>query len=44
MQLLKTCPFHVRKEAAFALANVCAGGGGGTGDTEALNWLFAADR
>ena len=31
MRLLKDSPFHVRKEAAFALANICAGGGGGTG-------------
>lgn len=44
MQLLKDSPFHVRKEAAYAIANICAGGGGGTGDLEALNWLFAADR
>lgn len=34
MQLLKDSPFHVRKEAAYAIANVCAGGGGGTGDLE----------
>lgn len=32
------------QQAAFALANICAGGGGGSGDSEALNWLFAADR
>ena len=44
MRLLKESPFQVRKEAAFALANVCAGGGGGTGDSEALNWTFAGDR
>ena len=31
MCLLKDAPFHVRKEAAFALANICADGGGGTG-------------
>lgn len=31
MRLLKESPFHVRKEAAFALANICADGGGGTG-------------
>ncbi len=31
MRLLKESPFQVRKEAAFALANVCADGGGGTG-------------
>jgi hypothetical protein len=31
MLLLKESPFHVRKEAAFALANICADGGGGTG-------------
>jgi importin subunit alpha-1 len=43
MSLLKEQPFHVRKEAAFALANICAGGGGGTGDAEALNYLFGAD-
>jgi hypothetical protein len=43
MALLKNQPFHVRKEAAFALANICAGGGGGTGDAEALNYLFGAD-
>ncbi|KAH7624774.1 hypothetical protein Ndes2526B_g00143 [Nannochloris sp. 'desiccata'] len=43
MSLLKHQPFHVRKEAAFALANICAGGGGGTGDAEALNYLFGAD-
>ena len=44
MSLLKDSPFHVRKEAAYAVANVCAGGGGATGDLEALNWLFSADR
>ncbi|KAL4440465.1 hypothetical protein ABPG75_003466 [Micractinium tetrahymenae] len=44
MRLLKESPFHVRKEAAFALANICAGGGGGTGNPDTLNWLFAADR
>jgi hypothetical protein len=44
MQLLKESPSHVRKEAAYAIANICAGGGGGSGDLEALNWLFAADR
>lgn len=44
LSLLKEQPFHVRKEAAFALANICAGGGGGTGDLEALNHLFAADN
>lgn len=44
MQLLKEAPFHVRKECAYAVANICAGGGGGTGDLEALNWLFSADR
>ena len=43
MQLLKEQPFHVRKEAAFAVANICAGGGGGTGDGEALNRLFGGD-
>lgn len=43
MALLKEQPFHVRKEAAFALANIVAGGGGGTGDSEAMNWLFGAD-
>jgi len=43
MSLLKNQPFHVRKEAAYALANICAGGGGGTGDAEALNYLFGAD-
>ena len=32
MRLLKESPFHVRKEAAFALANICADGGGGTGE------------
>lgn len=31
MRLLKESPFQVRKEAAFALANICADGGGGTG-------------
>jgi hypothetical protein len=31
MLLLKESPFHVRKEAAFALANICADGGSGTG-------------
>ncbi|KAI7843347.1 hypothetical protein COHA_003044 [Chlorella ohadii] len=44
MRLLKESPFQVRKEAAFALANVCADGGGGTGNPDTLNWLFAADR
>lgn len=44
MRLLKDSPFHVRKEAAHALANICAGGGGGSGDSEALIWLFAGDR
>lgn len=43
MALLKDQPFHVKKEAAFALANVCAGGGGGTGDAETMNYLFGAD-
>jgi hypothetical protein len=43
MRLLKEQPFHVRKEAAFAVANVCAGGGGGAGDAEALNALFGGD-
>ena len=43
MSLLKHQPFHVRKEAAYAMANICAGGGGGTGDAEALNYLFGAD-
>ena len=43
LYLLKEQPFHVRREAAFALANICAGGGGGTGDAEALNYLFGAD-
>ena len=46
MSLLKHGPFDVRKEAAFALANVCAGGDGGVGggaDSEAMNYLFGAD-
>ena len=43
LSLLKNQPFHVRKEAAYALANVCAGGGGGSGDSEAANYLFGAD-
>ncbi|KAI3431378.1 hypothetical protein D9Q98_004432 [Chlorella vulgaris] len=44
MLLLKESPFHVRKEAAFALANICADGGGGTGNAETLNTLFGSDR
>ncbi|PSC72043.1 importin subunit alpha-2 [Micractinium conductrix] len=44
MKLLKESPFHVRKEAAFALANICADGGGGTGNPDTINYLFAADR
>jgi hypothetical protein len=44
MRLLKESPFQVRKEAAFALANICADGGGGTGNPDTVNWLFAADR
>jgi importin subunit alpha-6/7 len=44
MALLKEQPFHVRKEAAFALLNVVAGGGGGSGDAEAMNYLFGGDR
>lgn len=44
MKLLKHEPFHVKKEAAFALANICAGGGGGTGDAESLNYLFGGDK
>lgn len=44
MSLLKDQPFHVRKEAAYALANICAGGGGGSGDSETLNELFGADK
>lgn len=43
LQLLKGEPFHVRKEAAFALCNIAAGGGGCSGDTEALNYIFAGD-
>lgn len=47
MRLLKESPFHVRKEAAFALANICADGGGGTGAAAAMGaatvpWPFAA--
>jgi len=41
--LLKEQPFQVRKEAAFALANVAAGGGGCAGDAEAMNSLFGTD-
>lgn len=43
LSLLKDQPFHVRKEAAFALCNIAAGGGGASGDAEALNYLFAGD-
>ena len=43
MRLLKEAPYPVRKEAAHALANVSAGGGGGSGDVEALNSLFGGD-
>jgi importin subunit alpha-1 len=43
MSLLKHQPFQVRKEAAFALMNVAAGGGNGEGDLEALNYLFGSD-
>ena len=47
MLLLKESPFHVRKEAAFALANICADGGGGTGapaclPVAACGWLRTA--
>ena len=44
ISLLKNQPFHVRKEAAYALMNVCAGGGGGSGDSEAINYLFGGDN
>lgn len=43
LSLLKHQPFQVRKEAAFALMNVAAGGGDGLGDSEALNYLFGSD-
>ena len=43
MRLLKSSPFHVQKEAAYALANVAAGGGGGGGDVETLIYLFESD-
>lgn len=40
MKLLKESPFHVRKEAAFALANICADGGGGTGARRWGRWSW----
>jgi importin subunit alpha-6/7 len=44
IQNLKHGPFHIKKGAALALANIAAAGGGGTGDSELLVYLFQGDR
>lgn len=44
LNLLQEKPFHVKKEAAFALENICAGGGGLDGDSEVINHVFAGKR
>ncbi|KAK9808864.1 hypothetical protein WJX72_005408 [[Myrmecia] bisecta] len=36
LQVLAQAAFDLRKEVAFAIANICAGGGDGTGDSAAL--------
>ena len=44
IQNLKHGPFHIKKDAALALANIAASGGGGIGDSELLVYLFQGDR
>eukprot|EP00890_Picochlorum_soloecismus_P001482 jgi/Picsp_1/2334/NSC_05797-R1_importin alpha isoform 9 len=42
MKCLKEEPYHIKKEAAFALANICLGKNK-KGDPEVLNHLFGGD-
>lgn len=42
LEVLRDGGFQLRKEAAFLIANICAGGGGGSGDAAALAALMGS--